>query len=183
MSLKSLIFDKSWTLFLDRDGVINKKLPGDYVKSWSEFEFIQGVPEALRLFDDIFGKIIIVTNQQGVGKGIMTEKQLFSLHDKMTREIERAGGRLNAIYFSKSLAEENHQSRKPNTGMAELAKNKFPEIDYQKSIMVGDSVKDMEFGKKLNMISVFIKGDPEENPDDSLVDYTFSSLIEFAGSL
>ena len=183
MSSRNITLDKSWTLFLDRDGVINKKLPGDYVKSWSEFEFLPGVIDAFRIFSDIFAKIIIVTNQQGIGKGIMTEEHLCAVHNELRSELEKAGGRVDAIYFSPYLSHENHPSRKPSTGMADLAKKEFPEINFEKSIMVGDSVKDMEFGKKLNMRTVFIKGDPDENPDDLLVDYYKSSLIEFASSL
>ena len=63
MTLKNLHIDSNWALFLDRDGVINKTLPGDYVKTWDEFEFLEGVLDALRLFSTIFGKILVVTNQ------------------------------------------------------------------------------------------------------------------------
>jgi len=183
MSSRNLIFDGSWTLFLDRDGVINVQLLGAYVTSWNEFEFVKGVPDALKIFDKIFGKIIVVTNQQGIGKGLMTENHLHAVHKNMIDEIERVGGRIDDIFYSPYTEKENHHSRKPNTGMAEMAKNKFPEIDFNKSIMVGDSVKDMEFGKKLNMFTVFIKSNDEEKPHKNMVDYTFDSLIDFANSL
>jgi len=68
--------DGTWTLFLDRDDTINKRLPGDYVKNWSEFEFLPHALEALQYFSQIFNKLIIVTNQQGIGKEIMTAAQL-----------------------------------------------------------------------------------------------------------
>ncbi|MFC2106894.1 D-glycero-alpha-D-manno-heptose-1,7-bisphosphate 7-phosphatase [Bacteroidota bacterium] len=183
MSLRNLTFDNSWTLFLDRDGVINKQLPGEYVTSWNEFEFIKGVPDAFKIFSKIFDKIIVITNQQGIGKGLMTENQLQAVHENMIKEIERAGGRIDAVYFSPYMAKDNHPSRKPNTGMAEIAKNEFPEIDFDKTIMVGDSVKDMEFGKNLNMYTVFIKSNDEEKPSQKIVDETFETLFDFANSL
>jgi len=63
--LKSLNINKNWTLFLDRDGVINKKIDGDYVRNWEQFEFLPNVIEALKILNEIFGRIIIVTNQRG----------------------------------------------------------------------------------------------------------------------
>lgn len=183
MSLKNIILDKGWTIFLDRDGVINKRLPGDYVKSWKEFEFIPGVIKSFEIFSEIFGEIIIVTNQQGIGKKIMDEKDLQRIHSRMAQEIEKGKGRISKIYHSPYLASENHNSRKPNTGMADLAVKDFPHIDFKRTIMAGDSEKDMIFGKKKGMITVFIRSEHEEIPDDSLVDQYFDSLIDFANSL
>ena len=85
-------FDKSWTLFLDRDGVINVRLIDDYVKNINEFEFLPGVLEAFRIFAEKFGRIIIVTNQQGVGKGLMTLQDVDSVHDYMLKEVENQKG-------------------------------------------------------------------------------------------
>jgi len=73
--MKALKIDKTWTLFLDRDGVINHKRVNDYVKNWSEFSFIKGSLEAIYLLSQIFGKIIIVTNQRGVGRCIIVNRQ------------------------------------------------------------------------------------------------------------
>src|SRR5437868_5123050 len=91
--------DSSWTLFLDRDGVINKELPGDYVKRWEEFKFEPGVLEALSKLAELFPRIIIITNQRGVGIGRMTEDDLKSLHHQMIREINVAGGRIDDILY------------------------------------------------------------------------------------
>ena len=90
--------DKSWTLFLDRDGVINKKLENDYVKSWDEFEFLPGVLKSIQHFSQIFGKIVVVTNQQGIGKGLYTHEDLQNIHHKMIMEITNAGGRIDKVY-------------------------------------------------------------------------------------
>jgi D-glycero-D-manno-heptose 1,7-bisphosphate phosphatase len=154
-------FDKSWTLFLDRDGVINHRLPGAYVRNWEEFDFMEGVPNAIAAFSQIFGRIVVVTNQQGIGKGLMTAEQLVTLHDKMYRKIIDAGGRIDAVYFCPKLAIENPICRKPEAGMAYQAQRNFPEINFKKSVMVGDSLSDMGFGSKVGMWNVLVETNEE----------------------
>ena len=153
--------DPSWTLFLDRDGVINKRLVDDYIKRWDEFEFLPGVLESMATFSKLFGRIIIVTNQQGVGRGWMTEEQLKSIHEKMVSHIEKAGGRVDAIYYCTDLKDKPGNCRKPSVEMFENAQKDFPEIVASKSIMAGDSQSDMDFGKKAGMFTVFIGGNNE----------------------
>lgn len=180
MNLKSLNIDKSWTLFLDRDGVINKKLENDYVKHTTEFEFIDGVLNALRILNSIFGRIVVVTNQQCIGKKIIQTEDLELIHKNMMYEINFMKGRIDKIYFSPYLNSENHPTRKPGIGMALQAKTDFPEIDFSKSIIVGDSMSDMEFGKNAGMKTVFISNDIN---NDTKINYNFKSLIYFAHSL
>lgn len=180
MTLKDLNINNNWTLFLDRDGVINKKIDNDYVKHWIEFEFIEGVFEALKKFNTIFGKIVVVTNQQGIGKGLYRTEDLELIHKNMVYEITYLGGRIDKVYFSPYLSAENHPTRKPNTGMAMLAKKDFPEIDFSKSIIAGDSMSDMEFGRNIGMKTIFIS---DENKTDEKIDFNFSSLLELANNL
>ncbi len=160
MNLKNRKIDKSWTLFLDRDGVINKKKENDYVLKWEQFEFISGTLDAIKELTSLFGKIIIVTNQQGIGRGYMTETDLKIIHKNMLAEINSSGGKIDAVYFAPQIKESNHSDRKPNVGMALKAKKDFPAIDFRKSIMAGDSLSDMEFGHRLGMLNVLIN---EEN--------------------
>lgn len=148
--------DKSWTLFLDRDGVINRKLENDYVKTWEEFEFLPGVLESIQHFSAVFGRIVVVTNQQGIGKGIYTHEDLAAVHHNMLENIESAGGRIDKIYYAPNLNSENSPLRKPNTGMGLQAQQDFPEIDFKKSVIIGDSVSDMQFGKNLGMTTFYI---------------------------
>lgn len=171
--------DKSWTLFLDRDGVINERIVDDYVKSTNEFNFRSEVPEAIARFSKLFGRIFVVTNQQGIGKGIMTESNLSEIHSYMVHEIEKKGGQVDAVYFAPQLAEENASMRKPDVGMALKAKNEFPDIDFEKSVMVGDSDSDIEFGKRLGMKTVKISS---KLIDDSKADLYFEHLIQLANS-
>jgi histidinol-phosphate phosphatase family protein len=180
MNLKDCSFTKEWTLFLDRDGVISRRLPGDYVRRREEFSFIEGVLDALAVFGKIFGRIIVVSNQQGVGKGLMSPEELDMIDAFMKQEVRDAGGQIDASYYCTRLASENHPDRKPGTGMGLRAKADFPEIDFSKSVMVGDSPSDMEFGKKLGMITVFIN---ENNEMHENADFNFSSLLNFADSL
>lgn len=191
MNLQDLQIDSRWTLFLDRDGVINRGIEHGYVKNLSEFQLIDGALEALRKLSKIFPRIIIVTNQQGVGKGVMTENDLIAIHKEMLKKITDAGGRIDKIYYCTAADEENSPYRKPNTGMAIQAKSDFPEIDYEKSIMVGDSLSDMEFGKRLNMKTIQLlpdnrqagsEGDPNEN-DKKFIDFKFKDLLEFANAI
>ncbi|MGB1039860.1 MAG: HAD-IIIA family hydrolase [Flavobacteriales bacterium] len=170
--------DKTWTLFLDRDGVINRHIKGGYVTSIQEFEFIEGVLESLPKLNEIFGRIVIVTNQQCVGKEIITENQLNEIHSYMVTEIKQNGGKIDEIYFAPQLVSENSKMRKPNTEMADKAKEKFPEIDFKKSIMVGDSLSDMEFGRRKGMKLIYINSDLNNE-----VDRTFPTLKDFSKSI
>lgn len=160
--------DSSWTLFLDRDGVINKRIVGDYIKTTDEFQFEEGALESIEKFSKLFGRIIVVTNQQGIGKGIMTESNLSEIHRYMLKEIEKHGGRIDAVYHSPALASEHSELRKPKTGMAYLAQKDFPEIDFQKAVMIGDSDSDIVFGQSLGMITVKLDAVEHSNSKPTL---------------
>lgn len=171
----SSTIDRSWTLFLDRDGVINQRIAGDYVKRVEEFVFLDGVLEALQLLATQFGRIVVVTNQQGIGKGAMTEADLSAIHTHMLAEVGKAGGRIDAVFHCPSVEADNPPCRKPNTGMALEAQAQFSDIIFAKSIMVGDSPSDMEFGRRLGMRCAFI-GHSTEVP-------SHPNLIHFARSI
>jgi histidinol-phosphate phosphatase family protein len=180
MSLKNLNIDNTWTLFLDRDGVINKKLDNDYVKHWIEFEFIEGSILAIQTLSKLFYKIVVVTNQQGIGKRLYTVEDLEIIHKNMIYELEYSGGKIDKVYFSPYLNSENHPTRKPSTGMGVQAQKDFPKINFSKSIIVGDSLSDMQFGKSLGMYTVFIS---EKKMANELIDFNFSSLIELSNAI
>lgn len=174
-------FDKTWTLFLDRDGVINERIPNDYVKTVKEFSFFVGVPLAMEKIESIFGHIFVVTNQQGIAKGLMTESDLAKVHRHMKKTIENLGGRIDKIYY---CPEKNPSPcRKPNIGMAEQAKRDFPTIDFSRSVMVGDSVSDIEFGNRLGMFTVFIETKGESLPKHVEAQAHFSNLVAFINAI
>jgi len=167
-----------WTLFLDRDGVINQRLPGDYVKMPDQFIFIEGVKPALAKLRKIFPTIIVVTNQQGIGKGLMSEPDLELIHRAMQDEVVVSGGRIDAVFYCPALDTDGHPDRKPASGMALRAKQAFPEIQFNKAIMVGDSESDILFGKNLGMLTVYLT--EEQLDQDFGADYHFENLSAFA---
>jgi D-glycero-D-manno-heptose 1,7-bisphosphate phosphatase len=179
-SFINLKIDKSWTLFLDRDGVINRKIDGDYVRNLNQFEWLPGIHDSIRQLSLVFGKIIIVTNQQGVGKGLMTHEEVNTIHEHIKNLVAEKGGKIDAIYYAPELKSENSDLRKPNIGMAHLAKNDFPGIDFSKSIMVGDTMSDMQFGKKAGMITVFITNVKLPPESLNLIDLHFEDVAAFA---
>ena len=170
--------DNSWTLFLDRDGVINERIWGGYVTNPDDYIFLPGVLESITAFSAIFNKIIIITNQQGIGKGIMTEKELMTVHDYMIKEIKLAGGRIDGIYYCPDLANKTNNCRKPSTSMAQRAVDDFSEIDLSRSIMVGDSPSDIEFGNNAGMHTVFVMYDNDNNASGNYADLEVKSLSE-----
>ncbi len=177
------IYNKDWTLFLDRDGVINEEIQGTYVTHWEEFIFYKGTLKSLKKLANLFGKIIIVTNQRGVGRGIMNADDLKNIHTNMKLVISEQGGRIDKIYACTAL-ENDDSNRKPNTGMALQAKEDFASIDFKKSVMVGNNLSDMLFGKRSGMHTVFVSTTqaPLEMPHE-MVDEQFDSLESWSNTL
>ena len=169
--------DASWTLFLDRDGVINERIMSGYVKTIDEFHFLGGVKEAIKEFTSIFQYIFVVTNQQGIAKGLMTERNLSDIHAYMQSEVEKDGGKIDKCYYAPGIASAKNELRKPKPGMAYLAQRQFSLINFSKSIMIGDSDSDIVFGKNLGMKTVRVA---TVEPIHVEADYTVNSLEEFA---
>lgn len=167
--------DSTWTLFLDRDGVINERKMGGYIQTVEEFVFLDGVDEAIAKLSNCFKYVFVVTNQQGIGKKIMTERNLQDIHGYMCEEIKNKGGNITKCYFAPALKSDQSPLRKPNTGMGLLAKQEYPEVDFSKAIMVGDSDSDMVFGQQLGMKTVRIK---TVEPIGVQSDVTLNSLTE-----
>lgn len=172
--------DNTWTIFLDRDGVINERIPNSYIKNKKEFIFLPGVKEAIKKLSEFFNRIIVVTNQQGIGKGLITENQAEDINKFMISEIKKSGGRIDKVYVCPDLASSDNNCRKPNPNMAIQAKKEFPEIDFHKSIMIGDSISDMEFGKNLGMKTILISTKEEEKVKNCSVsvDWRIDALAE-----
>ncbi|MEP6467265.1 MAG: HAD-IIIA family hydrolase [Parafilimonas sp.] len=181
LDLKNI--NNSWTLFLDRDGVINVEKKDHYVLNSSEFIFLDGVQQAIKILSEIFGLILIASNQRGVAKQLMTIEDLYNVHDYMLKEIIKHKGRIDKIYFCADL-DNTSFNRKPNPGMALQAQKDFPKIDFSKSIMVGNKLSDMQFARNTGMHAVFIAS---TNPDTPFphenIDIRFNSLLEFANAI
>lgn len=148
--------DNDWTLFLDRDGVINHRIMGGYVTKKEEFKLLDGVRLSMEMFRDLFKYVFVITNQQGIAKGLMTERNLEDIHRYM---IDSLGGEdlIDQIYFAPELKSDPMNTRKPKPDMALKAKAEFEHVDFSKSIMIGDTDSDINFGKNLGMKTVRIK--------------------------
>ncbi len=170
------------TLFLDRDGVINARTPGDYVRAPEAFEPVEHLGEAMRLLAEHFGRIVVVTNQAGIGKGLMSEQDLLAVHQKMFGLVEAAGGRIDRAYYCPHTKDAGCRCRKPATGMAWLALADFPEIDFENAWMVGDSASDIRLGQALGMRTVLIDGKFEDAAELAAmsIDFRFPTLLHFA---
>ena len=142
-------------IFLDRDGVINRKRPeGDYVRSWGEFEFLPGVLDALAAMAQTPARIIVVTNQRGIARGRLTEADLAEIHARMVAAIGAHGGRIDAIYYCPH--EGGCDCRKPRTGLFEQALRDFPDTDLANSVVIGDSLSDMEAAARVGCRAMLI---------------------------
>lgn len=166
-------------LFLDRDGVINVERPNDYVKNIDEFVFIDGALEAISILSSFFSKIFIVTNQRGIGRGVYSEESLHQIHEYMLGEIEKNKGHVDKIYYDTEISDLSI-NRKPNVGMAFKAKEDFPELKFENSIMIGNSKSDIYFGKKLNMFTILV-GDKYKAEDTiyQFIDKYYENLLTF----
>lgn len=160
------------TLILDRDGILNKFERGKYVTSVGDFRFCDGVLESMIDLAKSFDYIIIITNQAGVGKGLMSFGDLRNIHSYMIEIIRANGGRIDGLYACTS---EKSLDRKPLLGMAAMAKKDFPDIDFEYAFVLGDSLSDMDFARNLGAIPVGIGSQifPE------WVELRFNSLRDF----
>ena len=179
--MKSHNIESSRTIFLDRDGVINEKIVDGYVRSWDDFSFINKALQAISDLSKRCGIILVVTNQRGVGKGLMTEDELITIHEKMCKAINKESGRIDKVYYCTDKSESS-EFRKPNVGMALQAKKDFSEINFTKSIMIGDSISDMLFGDNLGMTCFYI-GEEIPLEGSGIIDARFKSLYDCASCL
>jgi len=145
-------------IFLDRDGVINKDpawAGKDYVTSWEDFEFLPGTLEALKNLTDNGYKIVVISNQAGVGKGLYTKEGLYEISGKMLDKIESAGGKIYSIQYCMHKNEDNCDCRKPKTGMFKNA-TKDIEVDFSKTYFIGDSRRDIEAGDTIGCKTILV---------------------------
>ena len=172
------------SLFLDRDGVLNERIVDGYVTRLDDFRIIDGVLEAMALFAKLFDHIFIVTNQQGIGKGLMSEADLAAIHDRFVAEVVKVGGRIDRIYHCPALKSEHSFQRKPSIGMALRARRDFPDVRLHKAVMVGDMPSDMLFGRRAGMTTVLVGPEPQTATQyPHLVDFYFPDLLAYAKSL
>ena len=143
-------------IFLDRDGVINKKpTKADYVKNWNEFEFLSGSIEAISILTKNDYDIYIISNQAGIARGIMTENDLKEIHRNMVNELEKKGGEVSDIYYCPHGWDDGCECRKPKPGMFfQAAKEHY--IDLTKAVFIGDDERDVEAGEAARVKTILV---------------------------
>ena len=129
------------TVFLDRDGVINRRIPGDYIKRPAEFEFLPGVVEALARLKTAGLRTVVITNQRGIARGLFTPEALDRVHGFMQSQLAARGARVDQIHFCPDL---EGPRRKPAPGMLLDARRDDPGIDFSRSVLIGDSASDIQ---------------------------------------
>lgn len=143
------------TVFLDRDGVINRNRPGDYVKSWDEFQFLPGARQAIARLTTAGYRLIVVTNQACVGKEIVSWAAMQEIHARMLEEIARAGGWIEAVLCCPHLANAGCGCRKPAPGLLTRAHEEYG-IDLTRAVLVGDSVTDVQAAAAVDMPAIMV---------------------------
>ena len=159
------------TVFLDRDGVISRGLPaGEYVVSVDKFDLLPGSPEAIARLTAAGATVFVVTNQQGVGKGLMSLEDLDAIHAVLLAETEKAGGSIAGILVCPHL-EGTCDCRKPATGLFLEAQRRLPSIVLSESIVVGDSESDMEAARRIGAKGIMVgtsRGAEHENLSEAV---------------
>jgi D-glycero-D-manno-heptose 1,7-bisphosphate phosphatase len=179
------------TVFLDRDGVINGKMPeGQYVTGWQHFELLPGVPETIARLNQTGLRVLVVTNQRGISLGLYTAQDVEAIHIQLQQTLASHGAHIDGFYFCPHGKHECN-CRKPLPGLFEQAQAQFPEIEPATSLIIGDSLSDIEFGRNLGMRTIFIEGDathrqhqkPGAQKAAELADQRFQSLPDAINQL
>jgi D-glycero-D-manno-heptose 1,7-bisphosphate phosphatase len=148
------------TVFLDRDGVLNEKMPeGGYVASRADFHVLPGVPEAIARLNSAGARVIVVSNQRGIALGLYTAAEVKAIHADFERLLKAHGAHIDAFFICPHDRGQCN-CRKPLPGLFEQAQARFPGISAATSVMIGDTPADIEFGRRLDMATIFIEGDP-----------------------
>jgi D-glycero-D-manno-heptose 1,7-bisphosphate phosphatase len=182
-SVNSPVLRELRTVFLDRDGVLNEKMPeGRYVASRADFHLLPGVIEAIGRLNRAGIRVVIVSNQRGIALGLYTASDVNNLHIALQELFAVHGAHVDGFYFCPHDKGQCN-CRKPLPGLFEQAVAEFPEITATTSAMIGDSLSDIEFGRRLGMLTVFIEGNPERRKPGTeaaleLADLRFPSLTQ-----
>lgn len=176
------------TVFLDRDGVLNEKMPeGQYVRSWGEFHLLPGVVEAIAQLNRRGLRVVVVSNQRGIALKLYSAADVAAMHSRLQDLLASHGAHIDAFYVCPHDKGECN-CRKPLPGMFEQATREFPDISAATSVMIGDSLSDMEFGARLSMQIILIEGAQERQSPGieqarALAKQRFPSLLEAVNAL
>lgn len=166
-------------IFIDRDGVINCRRPGDYVLDWSQFVFMPGIRQALKQLSNLGLPMIVISNQAAVGKDLLTLAGLREITNRMYQALAADGTFLSATYYCPHTPDEGCTCRKPKPGLLYRAAENF-DIDLSRSIFIGDSHTDVEAARAAGCASVFLGsgiGPQSTSPTETLTADSVASLF------
>lgn len=181
-------FENVQTLFLDRDGVLNRKArEGEYISRWEQLEVLPGAARAVSLLNRNGLPVYVVSNQRGVALGLYSVEDVHALHRRLNEELAKTGAHIDGFFFcphDKACCD----CRKPLPGLFEQARAAHPEIKFTTSIMIGDSLSDIEAGVRLGMRTIFIEGEPDRQKGGAAqardaADAVYRSLAEAVAAL
>lgn len=173
---------KKKALLLDRDGVLNEEKTDSYIFTPDEFIWLPGVLEAMSLLKNQFDYLFVVTNQRGIARKLMTEEDLKKIHTKMEQDLLEVGVKLNGVYYAKGMDLKDNM-RKPNPGMGQLIEQNFPDIHWEESVMIGNNLSDMEFGRNFPLKTILLTTTQPPIPlPHPLIDEQHPDLINWAKS-
>ena len=175
---------REWCLFLDRDGVINRQVVGDYVRSWRHFEWLPGAAFAVKKLREWAPHVVVVTNQQGIGKGLMSADDVASIHQHLLDGLAPDRSAVEAFQVCPHLESVNCACRKPRPGLVLDWLGEHPDSEPSLSIMVGDSLGDLELARNVAAVvggcaSIHIA----EAGSRGIADASFESLWDFAAAV
>lgn len=140
--------------------MLNEKMPeGRYVTAWAEFRLLPGVAEAVARLNRTGLRVIVVSNQRGIALGLYSAADVQAIHGELQKLLQASGAHVDAFYFCPH-DKKQCDCRKPLPGMFEQARREFPDVSAAESVMIGDSLSDIEFGRRLGMRTVLIQGNP-----------------------
>ncbi|MEJ2638174.1 MAG: D-glycero-beta-D-manno-heptose 1,7-bisphosphate 7-phosphatase [Desulfosarcinaceae bacterium] len=173
-------------VFLDRDGVINRDSP-DYIKNWSEFEFLSGSLAAMARLTRAGFSLMLITNQSAVARGLISRTGLGRLHQRLRAAVAEKGGQVKEIFFCPHHPDEGCRCRKPAGGMLQQAAAKYG-LDLSASVLIGDSVKDIQCARAGGCgTSVLVQTGNGRSALETLIrrgqppDYVADDLLDAAG--
>jgi D-glycero-D-manno-heptose 1,7-bisphosphate phosphatase len=168
------------TVFLDRDGTINVKAPeGEYITSPDDLELLPGAARAVRLLNDAGVDVVVVTNQRGIARGLMSEDDHTAVTEALTRKLAQRGATVRAVYHCP------HETgtctcRKPAPGLIERARTELADLDLAGAALVGDSESDVEAGRRAGLRTVLLADPDGPRAVATDADHVVPSLLDAA---
>ncbi|MGH9432953.1 MAG: D-glycero-alpha-D-manno-heptose-1,7-bisphosphate 7-phosphatase [Terriglobia bacterium] len=150
-------------ILLDRDGVINRRIPGGYVTMRDEFVFLPGVLGALKRLADEGLKVIVVSNQAGVGKGLLEKAALAEITEQLVRPVEENGGKIHGVYYCPHRPDDGCECRKPGPGLLLQAQREHG-FDFRETLMIGDAESDVAAAHRAGCACILVGSDDHEAP-------------------